>query len=243
MRDGADRGDLRLGAAVGDEGRQPAHHVEEVPRERLERAPLRAGAVAGGEPDQHGEDRDQRQRQRDHEARERVEPGDRGERDEGEDDGRYERGQVAGDVGLDAGDAAGGQHDEAGGRQVVAAAGGVEEPLAQRPGDLARRTGRRPLADVRRTGPQQHQTGERPRGTRPAAGRRRDGRDHERTQREGLRHRGQPADDPARDDQRQGTARGTEVAEDRRVDRLHFAASARTGVGMWCTAIRLRNTQ
>ena len=173
VRDGPDRGDLRLGAAVGDEGRQPAHHVEEVPRERLERAPLRAGAVAGREPDQHREDRDQRQRQRDHQARERVEPGDRGERDEGEDDGRHERGEVARDVGLDAGDAAGGQHDEAGGRQVVAAACGVQEPLPQRPGDLARRTGRRPLADVRRTGPQQHQTGERPRGTRPAAGRRR----------------------------------------------------------------------
>ena len=31
---------------------------------------------------------------------------------------------------------------------------------------------------------------ERPRGTRPAAGGRRDGGDHERTQCEGLRHRG-----------------------------------------------------
>ena len=86
------------------------------------------------------------------------------QRDDRQHRGRDEGGQVAGDVGLDAGHAAGRQHGQPGRRHVVDAAGGVEEPLAQRTRDLAGRADRGALPDVRRRGAQQHQAGQPPRG-------------------------------------------------------------------------------
>ena len=74
--DRPDGADLRLGAAVRDQRRQAADHVEEVARQGLEGAPLVPGAVARGQPDEDREDRHEGEGERHDEARQRVEPGD-----------------------------------------------------------------------------------------------------------------------------------------------------------------------
>ena len=110
--DRPDGADLGLGATVRDQGRQAADHVEEVPRERLEGSPLHPGAVARGQSDEDREDRHQRQGERHDESRERVEPGDGGQRDDRQHGGRHQGGEIARHVGLDPGHATRRQHGE-----------------------------------------------------------------------------------------------------------------------------------
>ena len=242
--DRADGRHLGLGPPVRDQRRQAPHHVEEVARQRLHRAPLGPGPVAGGEADEDCEDRHERQGQRHDEPRQGVEPGDRDEGEDGQDGSGHQRREVAGDVGLDPGHAAGGEHREAGGRDVGGAASSLEEPQAQRARHLAGRPRCRQLADVRRRGAEQHEPGEPPPGVRPVVPA--DRRHDQGAEREGLRHGRQAAEHATGDDDRERPARRAQVGADGRVERPHDASTlspASSAVGMWWTAIRLRKTQ
>ncbi len=65
----------------------------------------------------------------------------------------------------------------------------------------------------------------------------------QRAERERLGDRRQPAHHARRHDDGERAAGGQQVGEDRRVERLHEAEVAGSASGMWCTEIRLRNTQ
>ena len=65
----------------------------------------------------------------------------------------------------------------------------------------------------------------------------------ERGQREGLGHDESADQALPDDDDAQRRARRPEVGKDPGVERPHTGSSASVAVGMWCTAMRLRNTQ
>ena len=112
----ADPPRLGAGPAEGDQHRQPAHHVEEVARQRRQRPPLPRRPVTGGQPDQSAEERQQRKREGDHEGAEQVLGRDRHQRQRRQHGREHQRRQVAGEVRLGGRDPAGGEHrDLAGG--------------------------------------------------------------------------------------------------------------------------------
>ncbi len=166
--DRADHRRLRPGTAEGDQGGQPAHHVEEVARQRGHRAPLGLGTVAGRQAHQRPEDRQERQGgQHDHRGHQVLQ----GERDDGEQrqhGGQHQRRDVAREVGLGGRDPTGRQgRDLPRGRASGAARQQRPGQVAShRPADADRPPRRRP---PRRPPPPGRARRPGPRGRRPPA--------------------------------------------------------------------------
>ncbi len=246
--DRPDGADLRLGAPVRDQRRQAPHHVEEVARQRLQRAPLASGPGRGSSGRRATANTGTSGR-----VSATTSP-DSGSSQviaasvtTGSTGGRHQRREVAGDVGLDPGHAAGGEHRQAGGCDVRRC--GVRPRAAGRGG---RRRPRRPPGPPRagRRTPSRCAAARARRATaaaRPATVRRGDRGHHQGAEGERLRHRGQSAEDAAGRRRRRARPRaGRRWARTAAVERPHDAVALGrrgTGVGMWCTEMRLRKTQ
>ena len=229
---------LQRGPVVGDERGKTADQVDEVAGQRGQQPPLAVRPVPGGQADEHGEHRDQRQRHRRGQRSRPVDPRHGEQRRGRQHHGHHEGGQVAGQVGLDGRDAPGQQHGELAGAVPRRAAAqrerGLAEPSAQRRTDLAGRAGRRTVGQ-----PAGGRTG-RERREHPRAGPRQvlaaDSRGDQAGEREGLRDQQQAAGGAAGHHPGQRPPRRPEVRKDPRVDGLHQA-------GMCWTPMRRRNTQ
>ena len=241
----------RLGARppVGHQGRQTPDHVDEVAGQLRQRLPLPLRAVPGRQPDEDGEDRHEREGERDDDRAGAVLGGQGEQGEHGQDAGHDERGQVAREVGLDRGDPTSGQH-----RHLAGPAAGqlvrvqVERPAQdgaaqRRPHDPGGACGDR--VDDRR---QRHAgQGERQQGdggaVPPRAGGVGDDPHHQRGQRERVRH-DQGADRAlGQDDHDQLDPGGPQVGQDAWVQGPHAEVPASSAVGMWWTAMRWRKTQ
>ena len=174
------------------------------------------------------------------------------DRDHGEDrqhPGDDERREVAGQVGLDGGHPAGGEHGhltgpvpgEVGGVQVQ---GGLEDRTAQRRTDPAGGAGGEDVHEPGRHDPPARHREQCERCRVPAGARRvGDHADDGRRECERLGDDEGAADRLADHDPGQLEASRSEVREDPGVERSHAGDSASCSVGMWWTAIRLRKTQ
>ncbi len=96
-----DRLHLSSPAPVGTQRRQPAHHVEEVGAHQRQRAQPALRPLLRRLADQHGEERDQRKRDRHDRGRDRIAEGDPDENRRRNDCGQHELGQEAREVGIE----------------------------------------------------------------------------------------------------------------------------------------------
>ena len=163
-----DRGDhllLGRGPAEHLQGGQALHHVEEVPGQLGQQPPLAARLRPGVQAHQGGEQRDQRQRDRDHHPGDPVHRGHRGQHGRRDQDRQHQLRQVPREPGIQPVQAPGGQGGDLAG--LLPAEPGRAQPQAV-PGQLAaqlrldRRGGpqRRGLPAVGRGAPGRHHAGQ-----------------------------------------------------------------------------------
>ena len=107
-----DAGLLGPGPAEDAQRGQALDDVEEMAAEPGQQGPLPPGRWPWCEPDQHGEHGHQRQRDGDDQRGEPVGQGDPDQHGQRHQDGQHELGQVAGEVGVEAVQAAGGQRGQ-----------------------------------------------------------------------------------------------------------------------------------
>ncbi len=128
-----DGGGLRLRPVEDLERGQPLDHVQEVVREAGETAPLTVHPGLGGQPDQHHEERDQRQRRGDDRGRDPVRAEDPGQQHHRHHHREGELRQVAGEVVVQRVDPPGGVRGQLAGAPPLQVAGAERGGVVQQP--------------------------------------------------------------------------------------------------------------
>ncbi len=131
VTDRSDVGDLVVGPAVGDQGGQAPHDIEEMAGHGVHRTPAPSGLRLGVQADQSGEERQQRQREHQDDGAPEVDPEQHEHGEHRDDRSRHQRREILGDVGLDALRPRPGQRHRLGGRG--APLGRAGNPAPQQP--------------------------------------------------------------------------------------------------------------